>query len=506
MFLAPVDNLSDEARERGVRQMVLESAFSNTTGAMTSGVILTAFALHLGAPNAVIGLLAALPFWTQLLQAPSVVMIERLRTRKRISVVVSVLGRSMLVGMAVLAFFPGGPSLAALLAAQLVYCAAGAVGGCAWNAWIRDLAPEHRLGEIVARRNIWSTLVSMAAGLAAAFALDAAEPGSPLRAWAFFGLYIVGCVFGMISAAIVSRMPEPAMPAAPEKIDIFALLRAPFRDVNFRRLIAYLASWQFAANLATPFFTVFFVRQLGFSMTFVVVLSVVSQLANLVALRSWGLLSDRFSNKSVLAFATPIFILCIAGMVGASQIADRTWAAAYLIGLHLLMGLASAGVTLATANIALKLSPKGSATAYVAASAMVSSAAAGLAPVLGGVFADFFAARALEIALRWTSPDGAVAFNALRLSNWDFFFLIAAILGLYSLHRLSLVREQGEIDSRRMRQEVLSQARQVVRSLSPVAGLRHLTEIPGAFVRDSQIRARLARARRHAGVHTTPAQ
>ncbi len=75
MFLAPVDNLSDEARERGVRQMVLESAFSNTTGAMTSGVILTAFALHLGAPNAVIGLLAALPFWTQLLQAPSVVMI-----------------------------------------------------------------------------------------------------------------------------------------------------------------------------------------------------------------------------------------------------------------------------------------------------------------------------------------------------------------------------------------------------------------------------------------------
>ncbi|WP_269714617.1 MFS transporter [Caulobacter sp. NIBR2454] len=502
MFLAPEENLTEEARERGVRQMVVESAFSNTTGAMTSGVILTAFALYLGASNAVIGLLAALPFWTQLLQAPSVVLIERLRTRKRIAVIVTVLGRATLIGTAVLAFFPGGPSLAALLAAQLVYCAAGAVGGCAWNAWIRDLAPEQRLGEIIAKRTIWATLVSMVAGLAAAYVLDATPRGSDMRGWAFFGLYIIGCLFGMISAWIVARMPEPPMPAAPEKVDFFALLRAPFGDANFRRLIAYLASWQFAANLATPFFTVFFVRQLGFSMTFVVLLSVVSQLANLVALRSWGLLSDRFSNKSVLGFATPIFLLCIAGMVGASQISDRTWASAYLIGLHLLMGLASAGVTLATANIALKLSPKGSATAYVAASAMVSSAAAGLAPVLGGLFADFFSVRALEVALRWTSPDGSLVVRALRLSNWDFFFLIAAILGLYALHRLSMVREEGEIDGRRMRAEVLSQARQVVRNLSPVAGLRHLTEIPGAFLREGQVKARLTRARTNAGLDT----
>jgi hypothetical protein len=50
---------------------------------VTSGVILTAFAMHLGASNTTIGLLAAITFWMQLLQAPGVLLVEKLRTRKR---------------------------------------------------------------------------------------------------------------------------------------------------------------------------------------------------------------------------------------------------------------------------------------------------------------------------------------------------------------------------------------------------------------------------------------
>jgi MFS family permease len=248
-------------------------------------------------------------------------------------------------------------------------------------------------------------------------------------------------------------------------------------------------------NLATPFFTVFFVKQLGLSVTFVVVLSVVSQATNVLALRSWGLLSDRFANKSVLAVAAPLFIACIAAMVGASQIHDRPWVMAYLVGLHALMGLATAGVTLSSGNIALKLSPRGSATAYIAANALISSAAAGLAPLLGGMFADFFAARQLEILLRWTSPGDVLTLMPLRVSNWDFYFLIAAILGLYALHRLAMVKEQGEIDNRLMVGEVLAQARRDVRNVSPIAGLKMLTDVPAALLRDARVRKRLQRMR-----------
>ena len=496
MFLAPTQNLSDADRELGLKHLVREAGFSNAVTAVTSGVILTAFALHLGASNTTIGLLAAAAFWVQLLQAPGVLLVERFRTRKRIAVLASLISRCALVGLAALVLAPrAGFTLAALVALQVFYCGIATFGGCAWNAWVRDLAPEARLGQIFAKRTINATLVGLVASLAAAFALDRASEGSTWRPIAFAGLYLAAFVAGLLSCRELACTPEPQMPAPAERVKLLPLLRAPLRDQNFHRLIVFLASWQFAVNLATPFFTVFFVKQLGLNITFVVILGVVSQATNVLALRSWGLLSDRFANKSVLAVAAPLFILCIAGMVGASQIHDRAWVMAYLTGLHALMGLATAGVTLSSGNIAMKLSPRGSATAYIAANALISSAAAGLAPVLGGVFADFFAARRLEILLRWTSPGDVLTLMPLRISSWDFYFLIAFVLGLYALHRLALVKEEGEVDSKAMVGEIIAQARRDVRNLSPIAGLKLLTDVPAAILRDERVQRRLQRAR-----------
>ncbi|GAA3267393.1 hypothetical protein GCM10020258_37590 [Sphingomonas yabuuchiae] len=141
----------------------------------------------------------------------------------------------------------------------------------------------------------------------------------------------------------------------------------------------------------------------------------------------------------------------------------------WLIGLHLVMGATIAGVTLASTNIALKLSPKGSATAYVAANAMTTAIAAGIAPILGGLLAQFFAARQFELVARWRSPNGIFTLPIV-LTAWDFYFLLAGLIGLYAIHRLSLVREQGEIERRAMVGQVLNETRRSIRNISSVAG------------------------------------
>ncbi|WP_164857369.1 MFS transporter [Sphingomonas crocodyli] len=497
MTLAPTPSISEAEREAGLRRLIYEAGFSSATAALTSGVILTAFAIYLGASNLMVGILASAPFLSQLLQAPAVLLVERLRRRKTIAVITSIIGRSMLAVMAIAVFLPPALAITSVTLGQFILCALGAIGGCAWNAWLRDLAPQDRLGAVMAKRAVYTTSVSLAAGLAAALLLDQTQAGSALRAWAFASLYLVGCATGLVSALVVARLPEPQMPpASGEPLGLFSLLRAPLADANFRRLVHFLAAWQFAINLATPFFTVFIVRQLGFDMTFVMVLSVASQIANLVAIRSWGALSDRFAHKSVLLVAAPLYILAIVGMVVASQLGKSDAGMAYLVGLHLLMGAAVAGVTLATANIALKLSPKGEATAYVATSALVSSLAAGVAPILGGIFADFFAARRFELVLRWTSPNGVAVFSPLGLSQWDFYFLIAGALGLYALHRLSLVQEEGQIDRRAMIEQVWGEAGRVARNLGTVAGLRAVTEFSGSLLHDARLRARWLRRHR----------
>jgi MFS family permease len=214
-----------------------------------------------------------------------------------------------------------------------------------------------------------------------------------------------------------------------------------------------------------------------------------------LALRFWGTLTDRFSNKTVLMVSAPAYILGIVAMIGASQSSNATFVIGWLGFLHVLMGASVAGVTLASTAIALKLSPKGEATAYVATNAVAIALAAGLAPILGGLLADFFSARKLELLLSWTSPAGTVSFP-LRLSHWDFYFLLAGVLGLYAVHRLSLVAEEGEIERREMVEQVVGRTLRAIRNSSSVAGLRVITELPPSLVRDARVRLRLTRMRK----------
>jgi MFS family permease len=490
--LAPQLVVDEQEREAGLRRLIYEAAFSNAGAALTTGVILTAYALHLGANNFAIGLLAAIPFLAQLAQTPAILLVEKLRERKRIAVLSSIIGRSM---MAIMALLPlaGSFALPLLVLTTLILCVMGAVGGCAWNAWMRDLAPENRMGDIFARRTVYGTFTTMIVGLAAALALELSTEGSSLRDLSFSGLYVAGCVAGLISAWVVARMPEPQMEPRYERSTLVDLLRAPLADPNFRQLILFLGSWQFAVNLATPFFTVFLVRQLGYSIPVVMGLSIASQIANVVALRNWGQLTDRFSNKSALMVAAPLYTLCIVAMIGASQIENPAGRLGWLIGLHLLMGGAVAGVTLATANVALKLSPRGEAAAYVAVSGIVTALAAGSAPILGGLFADFFARREFEIILRWTNPERMVDFSAIRLSNWDFYFILSGLLGVYALHRLGSVRETGEISRRQMVGHVVSMTRSSIHNFSTVTGLRAFTELPASLMREARVRSRFLR-------------
>ncbi len=495
-------SIDDEERRRGLTLLVVEAAFSGGAAALTSGVILTAFALHLGASNVMVGVLASAPFLTQLLQLPAILLVERTRARKRIAVLTSLAGRAMLAVMAATAFFKGAVPLAVFLAAQFVLCGLGAVGSCAWNSWMRDLAPEERLGRVFARRTSLLTAISLILGLVAAFALNGTAEGSRARDTIFAIMFGAGCVTGLISAWVVARMPEPQMPKLTGRVGLRALLRQPLRDLNFSRLLVFVVSWQFAINLATPFFTVFIVRQLRFDVSVVMMLSVVSQAANLLALRSWGVLSDRFVNKSVIAVCAPTYLLAIVGMIGASQFTNWTLAAAWLVVLHIAMGASIAGVTLASTNIALKLSPKGSATAYVAANAMATALAAGLAPIIGGLLAEFFAARKFELLMRWTGPNGVWSLP-FRLTNWDFYFLLAGLIGLYAIHRLTLVAEHGEIERREMINQVIGETRRSIRNISTVAGLRAATDIPASLLRDARLRIRLRRARQHRSRETS---
>jgi MFS family permease len=197
----------------------------------------------------------------------------------------------------------------------------------------------------------------------------------------------------------------------------------------------------------------------------------------------WGSLIDRFSNKAVLGVTAPLFLACILAWTFTGVEWTQNMTMYLLVAIHVLMGVATAGVGLASGNIAMKLSPAGQATAYLAANSVITATCAAIAPIVGGLFADFFAARQLTLALTWTGGAPDVTVQVLNFHSWTFYFGIACLLGLYSLHRLTFVQEPSGSSDKLMLRHLLLEARRSAHSLSSAAGLLRVVRLPQWFLR-----------------------
>jgi MFS family permease len=344
---------------------------------------------------------------------------------------------------------------------------------------MRDLVPEDLYGRFFGRRAAANTAVAMVLALLGGILIDRWKAFAPDHSIvAYMWLFLTSAAIGFVGVWLLSITPDQPMSPVLSRPRVLALLAAPFRDRNFRRLIMFLSSWSFAANLAAPFFVVYMLKSLGYSMTAVVVLNTASQLSNLAAVGLWGNLIDRFSNKAVLRYCAPLFLLCTLAwtFTGLPWIAPLTFY--LLLAIHVLMGIATAGIALASGNIAMKLSPPGQATSFLAASSVVSASCAALAPIIGGLCADFFAAHELTLAFTWKTDLSAVTVQVLNLHAWTFFFGIASLVGLVSLHALSFVQEPTRAINPLLMRDVLLEARNAVRGISSVAGLVRVGRLP----------------------------
>jgi MFS family permease len=469
---------------RTFRLVLYDGLASEAMGSLTTGVFLAGFAVALGASNFAIGVLASVPFFVQLLQIPAVILVEHIRARRAICVWASGIGRVFLLGAALAPLLASHAAIVALTGFLAIHQGMGAISGCAWNSWMRDLVPDTEQGRFFGRRTAATTALSVALALLGGAVVDVWKnyvPGSPAMGYSW--LFALSGIIGLYGVYLLSLTPEPPMPAVPRYSHPLGIISAPFRDANFRRLIMFLSSWNFSINLAAPFFTVYMLKTLGYPMTTIMVLSIVSQLSNLAALSIWGSLIDRFSNKAVLGVSAPLFLACMLAwsLTGLPSIQAIVFYA--LIAIHILMGISTAGVALASNNLAMRLSPSGEATSYLAANGVVTSVCAAVAPIVGGLGADFFASHRLTFAFTWAGSAQEITVQVLNFHDWTFFFIIACLVALSSLRGLSRIKEGTGVSDRLLLRDLLFETRRSIQSLSSAAGLLRVVRTPFSFLR-----------------------
>jgi MFS family permease len=470
MRLGPDPQVSPDDIERGKAALVSESALGSLSGSLYGGVVLVGFALTLEASPLTIGLLAALPLLAQAAQLPAIALVERVRQRRKIAVISVTAARAFILLLVVIPHaVPPQARLGYVIAAELAISILGSIGACALNSWLHQLLPREGLGAFFARRLFWGTALACVGALVAGQVVDQWPYEESVRAYSF--IFALGALAGFLGSWILAQVPEPAMQSTGPHATISQKIRAPFMDPEFRRLIVFMGAWSVASNLAAPFVAVYLMQQHDYPLSTVTVLWAASQLANAFTLYLWGRVSDRLSNKAVLAVAVPVYFACVLGLVFAAMPAPHMLTLPLLSVIHVVMGAAAGGIALASGNISLKLAAPGQGTAYLAAISLASSLAGGIASLLGGGLAQLVEAAMLTAVIRWMSPTDSREFVVFAFAHWEFLFVISTAIGFYVMHALSRVTESHEISQREVVQALAIEAVRTVNQLSSIGGL-----------------------------------
>jgi MFS family permease len=489
-FLRPRPTLSEEELKTGLRWMTLEGTVSIGFFSVTGSGILAAFALALGANNFDIGVLAAIPFVMQTIQIPAIWLVEKIRRRKLITVSNWFSSQLFWFPIALIPFFlpaPGRNAINMLLLLMVLRSILSAICNAAWNGWQRDLIPQTILGRFFSRRLAYATISGIVLSLGAALFIDYYKGTVPAESAVFgYSYVLLFCIstLGIASPIFMSMIPEPLMqPVTGPQPSMKQRLMAPLRDINFRRLLQFLFYWSFSSNLAIPFFAVHMLQRLGLPISWVIGLSILSQLFNILFLRVWGPFADRFSNKSVLSVGVSLYLLVIFGWIFTTMPEKYFLTIPLLVLLHIFAGIASAAVSFTVGTIGLKLSPQSQSTSYLAVASLAINLGSGLGPLLGGVLADFFSTRQLNLIFNWADPTGVFQFTAMNISGRDFLFGIAFIVGLLTLGILALIREEGEAGREVILESLFSPMREFSRPMSSVPGFTFLSNFPFGFLK-----------------------
>lgn len=309
-----------------------------------------AFAVFLRATTAQIGILATLPpllaSFAQLLSSWAG---RRTGQRKRIIVFGATLQALALIPFALLPLLFPEQGIWLLIACAVVYHAGANLATPQWGSLMGDLVPERRRGRYFGRRTRLCSITAFLALVFAGIILDLFDR----NAWTIAGyltIFAVAFIARGVSVWHLSRMYDPPGHTA--------ALESPFRAGMWRRLHGspfarfslFFMAMQFSVHIASPFFVVYMLRDLGFSYLEFTIMAASSVLMQFLTLNRWGRLSDAFGNR---------YILVITGL--ALPLLPVLWLFStnyvYLLSVQALSGLVWAGYALSASNYLYDLIP-----------------------------------------------------------------------------------------------------------------------------------------------------
>jgi MFS family permease len=162
----------------------------------------------------------------------------------------------------------------------------------------------------------------------------------------------VAFVFRAISSFMLSKKYEPSLKLEKEYYFSFRQFLKKMPGNNFGKFVIFVALIQLTTAIASPFFAVYMLKNLGFSYLQYTAITISSMLFSLLFMPFWGKFADNYGNLKVVKICT-IFIIMIPLLWVLSPLIagfGKIALVSYLFAIEGLSGMVWAGFNLSSSN------------------------------------------------------------------------------------------------------------------------------------------------------------
>jgi len=393
-ILFGAENFPDNPYKKSQDYFVIEAICANGMGVLAGGVFLTGFALWLGASDYLVGIMLSLPLFTNFLQLLSALIYEKMERRKTLIVILTAAYRFLVTFIIFIPLIlPKDFWVPALFVMILLGYGALSLYASATNNWIISLVPQKYRGRYFSRRESIFQAVGMVVSLAVGGLVDLT--GRTYYSFCIaFGLAIL---FAAGNIFVLTKIEEPPVDIdKTQRLKLRQLFTIPLHNKPYMYYVIYWMIWNLGLWIAAPFFSVYMIKTLELSYTYMTVLSTVSLISLIVAVRLWGKYADNHSWGRTLIASTGV--LCIVYLMWCF-VSPHT--VLLLFPLHILNGIGYGGMNIASFNAVFRIIPEKNKTVFLGFLAAFSGLAGFLGPLLGGKLIDIYNGLLQAYQINW---------------------------------------------------------------------------------------------------------
>lgn len=401
--------------KKSLEASTTEGMFNASSTSITTTFI-TPFALELGASNSDIGLLSAVQnFFNTISMLPGAKLTEKM-PRKQIWMISQLTAKMFFwVPIMLLPFIQIDNKIGILLVMMALIAFFAGLRTPAWSSMMGDLVPLKIRGRYFGNRNMVTGIAGIAATLIS---------GWMVVAYGFSIVFFLAVLLSALSIIFFVQMYEP-----PVKKVFHYKHSFEFNPRNWATVLrinkplvlftTYLFFMYFAVEIASPFYTVYMLRDLNIDYWWFSALTILGAAVRIISFRHWGRLEDKYGSRNILIVTG--FFGCFTPFLWlfASNIPE-------IALIKIFDGFVWAGFDLIVFNYLLDITPANKRPQYVANHSFF----VGLGVTMGDLVGAYLA---------FTLDTGRTAF--LLWSGLQLIFLISFVLRIFVLALLAKVKE-----------------------------------------------------------------